>query len=118
MKSGWRLLAVVGLAGLGLVACGKSGSSMAAGKSRLFASAPPEVKEKWDIAAAAAGTNDFALAMLSLQQLQALTNLTAEQRQAVGQTATAISDQMYEAANKGDANAQKAIDDLRKLRLR
>lgn len=118
MKSWWRLLAVAGLAGLVLVACGKSAGSVAAGKARLFASAPAETKGKWDIAAAAATTNDFALAIVTLQQLQTQTNLTAEQRQAVDQTATAVSDQMYDAANKGDPKAQKAIDDLRKLRQR
>ena len=44
--------------------------------------------------------------------------LTADQTKAVEQTVTAVSDQMYAAASKGDAAAEQAIQELRSLRGR
>jgi hypothetical protein len=43
-----------------------------------------------------------------------MTNLAPQQAEAVREVSTAVSDEMYEAANKGDAKAKQAIEDLRK----
>jgi len=81
--------------------------------SKVFASADPQVKELWEKAGAAIQTNGFSLAMRSLREIME-TNATPEQISAAGATAKAVSDQMYDAANKGDANAKEALNELRK----
>lgn len=104
------LLAVVALIGAG---CGGGGSG-----GKAFQSAKPDVKAEWDSAMASAKANDYAKATVTLMELRKRTDLTPEQTQAIDKAATTISDQMYEAANKGDENAKKSIDELRKLRAR
>jgi hypothetical protein len=98
--------------------CGKSASSVGSGHAKLFATADPQTKEHWDTASAALKTNGFFAGTVSLMKLQQQTNLTPEQVKAVDETLTALSDQMYAAANKGDANAVQAIKDLQKIRAR
>ena len=105
------LLSLVGA--LCLAGCGKSAEGLSSANAKLFASAPAEVKTAWDAASAAIATNGYATAILSLQKLQGLPALTAEQLKAVNETVTAVSDQMYEKANKGDAGAKEAINQLR-----
>ena len=67
---------------------------------------------------AAIKTNGYVAATLAIQKVMEQPGLTPKQTQAAQETGVALSDQMYEAANKGDANAKQAIDDLRKLRTR
>ncbi len=117
MKTLTHLLAGLGmiaLAGLLAVGCGKSASANA----KAFDSASPEIKATWDKAQTAAKAKDYATALLTFQQLQARTDLTPDQIKAVGEAATAVSDQMYEASNKGDPAAEKAIETMRKARYR
>jgi len=97
-----------------LVGCQKNAASMASDNAKLFQSADPTIKADWDAAIAATRTNGYAAAILSLKSLRQQTNLTSQQATAVDQMLTAINDQMYEAANKGDANAQQSIEELRK----
>lgn len=59
-------------------------------------------------------TNGYAAAVLSLKKVYRAENLSPEQQKAVNDTLTAINDKMYAAANKGDAQAAQAIQDLRK----
>ena len=54
----------------------------------------------------------------ALRRVLAAGGLTAEQRQAVDTTVTAVSDAMYAAANRGDPAGKQAIEDLRKVRTR
>jgi len=88
------------------------------GNAKAFDTASPEVKTAWAQSLAAAKTNDFAGAIVGLQRLKQQTGLSAQQTEAIDKSLTAVSDQMYEAANNGDANAKKAINDLRLLRGR
>ena len=67
---------------------------------------------------AALKTNGFLVSIVALQSLQQRGNLTPEQLKAVNETVTAVSDEMYAAANRGDANAKQQIQDLGKLRSR
>jgi hypothetical protein len=106
------------LLGLLLAGCGGSPQSVATRGAKAFQSAPPETKAAWDAAIAAIKTNGYTSASLALQQLMTQPGLTPQQTRAAQETGTALSDQMYEAANKGDANAKQAIDELRKLRGR
>ncbi len=62
--------------------------------------------------------NDYAGALTNIQLLSASPGLSADQTAVLQQTGTAVSDQMYDAANKGDARAKAAIEQLRKLRSR
>jgi len=97
-----------------VIGCSRSANSLASSGNKAFQNAPPAVKADWDIAAAALGKNDYCTAILTLRKLQEAPNLTPEQTEIVKKTATAASDQMYDGANKGDANAKKSIEDLRK----
>jgi hypothetical protein len=95
--------------------CGSSADSIASRSQQLFQSAPPQTKAAWDNATAALKSNDYAGALTNLQWLAAAPGLTPEQARVVQQTATAVSDQMYAAVNRGDANGKKAIETLRKV---
>jgi hypothetical protein len=107
-----------GLAGLLLVGCSKSAVSVGDAKSKLFDNADPAIKASWNAGLSALKTNDYALAITTFQQLLAQPNLTAEQGQAVADTFATASEQMSAAAAKGDPNAKKAMEDLKKLRTR
>ena len=118
MRKGVRLITALSLLGLALVGCTKNAASIGASDDPAFRSADPELKAGWETALAAAKTNGYATAILTLKRLQTRTNLTPEQAKAIGETATAVRDQMYDAANKGDANAVNAIKELRQAMAR
>lgn len=96
-----------------LAGCSKDPGAIATNGSKAFQSADAATRALWETSLAAMKTNGYAVAMLGFKQLGAQSNLTPEQAKAVGDTATALSDQMYAAANKGDANAVEAIKQLR-----
>lgn len=102
-----------------LAGCGGSPDPNKLGNKndKLFQSADPGIKTSWDVAMAALKTNGYVAAITSLQDITRGTNtaVTPEQVKAAGETVTAISDSMYSAANKGDAKAREAIDELRKV---
>jgi len=106
------------LGGACLFGCGKSAAGFSNANAKIFASAPTETKAAWDAASAAIATNGFAAATLSLQKLQGTPDLTPEQLKAVNETVTAVSDQMYDKANKGDPAAKEAINQLRGVQVR
>ncbi len=109
--------------GAGVVACGllcgcgggsKDPNKVGSQYNQLFASADAETKACWDTAMAAAKTNGYAVTIQAVRTMVASGKLTPEQAKAAQDTATATSDKMYDAANKGDAAAKQAIDELRK----
>jgi len=106
------------LSGLLLAGCGRTPQSAAARAAKTFQSASPEAKAAWGTAMAAIQTNGYVAASVALQQVMALPGLTPQQSQAAQAAGVALSDQMYDAANKGDANAKQAIEELRKSRGR
>jgi hypothetical protein len=116
---GYRVFSgLLAITGVTISGCGKSASSVGSGHAKLFATADPQTKANWDTASAALKTNGFFAGTVSLITLQRQTNLTPEQLKAVDETLTALSDQMYAAANKGDASAMQAIKDLQRIRAR
>ena len=115
MKKLVIVLGVIAFAGLALSGCGGSPKSAASRGDKAFQSAPAEIKSAWDTAKKAIQANDYAVALSTLQNLTTNQGLSADQTRALQETATAVSDQMYAAANKGDPKAKQAIDDLRKL---
>ena len=107
-----------GVAGAVLVGCGRNPSSIGAGYAKAFQSADAKTKAAWELAMQAVTTNGYATAILTLKELKEQPGLTPEQTKAVSETVDAVSDQMYKALNKGDPNAQKAIQDLRDATLK
>jgi hypothetical protein len=98
----------------GLCGCGKKSFSINSLSPKTFEVAAPETKEAWNTVLSAAKANDYAIALLTLQQLRTNSDLSAEQNQILAQTDTAVRTKMNDAARKGDAQAIKAIEDLRK----
>jgi hypothetical protein len=96
-----------------LAGCGKRDASANVEKSTVFQSAPPESKAMWDAALSASKTNDYAAAYLILRKLSAQPDLSAEQKKAAEDMSTSVNTRMTEAASKGDANALKAMQDIR-----
>jgi len=100
--------------GFAAAGCKKSGSTGAGTVDlKAFDSAAAEVKEDWATALAAAQTNDYATAYLTLTRMQAQQQLTEAQYQALAAESTLVHTRMTDAAQKGDADALKAIQDIR-----
>jgi hypothetical protein len=97
-----------------LASCGANPQSAASRGDKAFQSAPAEVKAAWQLATASLQTNNFATTLDTLKRLHGA-GLTPEQMKAIEETATATSDKMYAAANAGDPNAKKALEELRRL---
>jgi hypothetical protein len=102
------------LAGFG---CGKKGGAVISGGSKAFDS-NPAVKEVYQKAMATLATNDYVGATLLLQSIQAMPNLAPEQTEALKAARAVVDSKMYEGVNKGDANAKKALEEMRKMRQR
>ena len=105
---------------LGAAGCGRSKNlgGVADSNAKHFAKATPEIKAAWDAAVAATKAKDYAGALDAFGKLSHMPGLTAEQTTGLQATATAVSDAMYDAANNGDADAQKAIEKLRVIKAR
>ena len=108
----FSLLAVINFA---LMGCSKSGVSVASSNAKLFQSADADTKAKWDKAMEFVKADDYVGAMLTLRTVYVQTNLTPEQKKAIEETQKAVSDKMYDAANKGDPKAKTALEELRKV---
>lgn len=90
--------------------CGRPDAAAAfASHSDLFSSG--QLKEDWDIAMTAMKTNGYVTAETTLNKMRT-ENPTAEQLNAINHAIKAINDQLYAAAEKGDANASKALKEL------
>ncbi len=94
--------------------CGrKAGPALSAADNQAFDKAPPEVKQVWDRVLEADRTNDYFSAQRLLYEL-AQRPLPPEQKNAVSNETAVISKRMYDAAEKGDAAALNAIQQLRR----
>ena len=110
-----RLLAGFAALALCLAGCGrKDAISLASTHEKEFQSATGDIKAGWEAVAAAAKAHDYAAALTATAKIANNPALTPEQKKALTETATAISDEMYERANKADAAALKALQELRK----
>ncbi len=109
--------ALLGLGVALVTSCSNDASALAKRNAKLFQAADPQVKALWESANLAMQTNGFLPATLALQKLHQA-QLTPEQLRAVEQMGVAVSDQMYDAANKGDPKGTEAIKELRKLNAR
>jgi galactitol-specific phosphotransferase system IIB component len=111
--SGAAMAALLAICGAG-AGCSKEAAPKVASHSKVFDSASPEIKVDWEKVVTASSSNDYATAILTCRKLQAQGALTPEQSTAVSDTMTAMNNQMTAAAQKGDQNATKAIEEVRK----
>lgn len=108
-----RLIGVSAVVLLAVISCSKSAAPDPAQQAKAFQSATPQNQADWNRALEAAKTNDFAVAILTFKKLQGQTDLTPEQRTAVTDRMTALNEQLAAAVQKGDANAIKALEEIR-----
>jgi hypothetical protein len=93
--------------------CGKAAPTPpGTAEIKAFDKAPPEVKELWQAALAADGTNDYARGITLYYGLMR-EELTPEQQAVVAKASTNLKQRMDDAAQKGDAAAQAAEQELR-----
>ena len=84
-----------------LCGCGSNGKNS-------FQSAPPEIKQAWEKAKSADKANNYLAASEAYTALFE-TKLSPEQTAAAQEARTAMNERMYAAAEKGNAEAIKAI---------
>jgi hypothetical protein len=101
----WFMLLLALVAG-----CSKSPLGV---KSPAFDNAPAALKETWVQAVASAQTNDYAGAAIRMMGLRR-EQLTPEQAAAVEAALKSVTEAMYQAADRGDANALKAVEELKR----
>ena len=111
-------LIIVCLAAITMLATGCSkhakGGASEQEQAKALESASPRIQADWKLAVEAAQTNDYATAFLTLRKLQGQTDLTPEQRTAVDGKMTQVNDAMLAAVQKGDPEAKKAFDEIRR----
>jgi hypothetical protein len=99
---------------LGFAATGcKKPTQTTAVDTHVFDTAASELKEAWSTALSADQTNDYATAYLTLRQMQGQPVLNAAQIRAIAAQSTLVHARMNDAAQKGDPNALRAIQDIR-----
>jgi hypothetical protein len=99
-----------------LVGCGKS-AKLNSADQKAFADAAPELKQSWAEAQAAAGTNDYVLAIVTLRTMLGQ-GLSAPQVEAVQDAIRTYDGKLVTAASHGDLEAQKKLEDLRSAATR
>ncbi len=112
-------LLVLAIAFWGMTGCGKTGQSNSAEADKAlqairksFDSAPAELKAKYEAIRTALDGNDLANAKANLDQLLQA-QLTPEQQQAVAEQQQNLLLKASTAAQNGDANAAKILQDAR-----
>jgi hypothetical protein len=95
-----------------LSGCGEKTGKLSSAELKSFDSAAPEMKQIWTTALEVSKTNDYFGGQTLFSKL--LTGeLTPEQRSAVSKASTELNARLYAAFEKGDPEAQKAIQELR-----
>lgn len=93
--------------------CNKGGSpGPAPAEIKAFEAATPEVKQVWQAALDADRTNDYGKGLTLYYSLLG-ENLTEAQHEAIGRLSTSLKQRLSDAAQKGDAAAQAALQELR-----
>jgi hypothetical protein len=111
------IVALLLLLTLGSAGCGKNTSSTDTLSPKIFDTAAPEARAAWDQVLRAVKEDDYKVAILTLEQLRTNRDLSAPQIQTMSNAESAVREKMNAAARKGDTNAQKAIEDLKKTYL-
>jgi hypothetical protein len=88
--------------------CGNDSVKLTSSESKVFDSAPAEVKQAWEKALAADKANDYTNAQSLLDSLQQM-QLNDDQKQALEKERTAFGQRVWAAAEKNDPAAVKVI---------
>ena len=98
---------------VGVPACSKGGPSKHI-SSTSFDTAPAEVKKMWSDGMAAWKSRRYQEAATSFASLQnTVTNLSAQQKDDLTKAVDEFGQEIFAVANKGDAEATKAVQTLR-----
>ncbi len=95
-----------------LLGCGRGRGKLTAADMRAFDGAAPGIKQSWAQAQAAAETNDYVQAILTLRLLLRQ-DLTQQQVDAVRNALISDDAKLMRAVDRGDPAAQKALETLR-----
>jgi len=95
-----------------LVGCSNNDYSLSAKDVAAFKDATPELKQDWEKGLKADKANDYLAASTNFRSLMS-SNITPEQLVAVQTALGGLNQRMNEAAARGDAPAQKALDTLK-----
>jgi len=109
LRSAWSLAVAGVLFGWG---CGSNPNELTAADKGAFKTASPEIKQSWEAGLKADKANDFMTASTNYRSLLGR-ELTTEQLVAVQTALGGLNSRMNEAAAKGDASAQKAVEALK-----
>jgi hypothetical protein len=114
MRSCWRAGLVFFSGVFLLCGCGhKVPDGISNADKQAFDSAPPELKEVWLKGLEAFNTNDYATAQNLFYSLLNQ-ELSPAQKQAVANETTIVMNRLYSGAEKGDPDALKALEELRR----
>lgn len=107
------------LAGALLLAtgCGQSSAKLTTEQSKTFDSAPAEVKQTWEKALAADKANDYVAAQTALDSLDKMI-LSDLQRKALEVESGNFGMRLWQAAEKNDPAAVKAVQEINKIKSR
>jgi hypothetical protein len=97
------------------VGCGQSSIKLSSSNKAAFEKAPPEVKQVWESALAADKANDYLKAQQSLDSLSQMA-LSEEQKQALEKERAAFGQRLWQAAEKNDPAAVKAVHESQNSR--
>ena len=92
--------------------CGRGGPKASSADQKAFDGASPELRELWVQAQAAAATNDYVVAIMTLRSMLPR-NLSEGQMAAVQNALGNCDSKLTRAASRGDPAAQKALETLR-----
>jgi hypothetical protein len=110
-----RMILAASLVFVAVLLCGgckkSSPTGPAAAEIKAFDTATPAVKQVWQGAVEADRTNDYARGLTLYYSLMR-ENLTPEQREAVRRVSTSLNQRLSDAAEKGDAAALAAVQEL------
>jgi hypothetical protein len=111
-----RTILTISLAVAAVWLCGGCTKKISTGPTaadiKAFDTSTPELKQVWQAALDADRTNDYAKG-LSLYYSLLSENLPPEQHDAVARLSTGLNQRLSDAAAKGDASAQAALQELR-----
>jgi hypothetical protein len=96
--------------GLLLGGCGNNAYSLSEKERAAFKEAAPEVIQAWENGLKADKANDYLAASTNYRAILLNQKITAEQLMAVQTALGGLNSRMNDAAAKGDASAQKALD--------
>jgi hypothetical protein len=99
------------------VGCGPGSVKLNSGDKQAFEQAAPDVKQTWERALAADKANDYLNAQTLLDSLEQMT-LNDAQKQALLKQREAFNERVWQAAEKNDPGAVKAVQASRKPRSR